>query len=156
MKFYTTSTSNINTSSFNVTSSGNVGIGCNPLPSKLTIYSNGSVGMSNLAPDHTLHIYSQYNEELEERFFNLAVCLSRDSFIDPEKLRSIYKNLMDLGSEDKDLINSFNIIDDILRSIKCPRDLSRRVIDTFIFCASNKIKVFREIDYLQMFEKIDA
>lgn len=161
MKFYTNtnytySSTSGSSSNFTIQSSGNVGIGTTPPSQKLTIYSNGSVGFSNIAPSHKLNIYSQYHDEMEKRFFDISILLSRRTQITSESLRSIYKNILDLGSEDSELIDGFNAVDKILSELKCSRDVFVQVIDVLIFCASHKISTFREVDYLKMFEKIDG
>jgi hypothetical protein len=161
MKFYTNTNYTVNSTSgssshFTVQSSGNVGIGTTPPSQKMTIYSNGHVGFANTAPSHQLHIYSKFNEDIEKMFFEISILLSRRTEITSESLRFIYKNLLDLGSEDQELIDGFNSIDKILFELKCPKDVFNKVIDAMIFCATHKLSTFRKIDYLKMFEKIDG
>jgi len=161
MKFYTNTNYTVNSTSgsssrFSVQSSGNVGIGTTPPSQKMTIYSSGHVGFGNTAPSHQLHIYSKFNEDIEKRFFELSITLSRKTEITPESLRYIYKNLLDLGSEDQELIDGFNSVDKILSELKCPREVFIQVMDAMMFCASHKISTFREVDYMQMFENIDG
>jgi hypothetical protein len=153
MKFYT-NTSNTGNVTFQY--SGNVGIGTSPVSNKMTINSNGSVTLGSPSPSHKLNIYSKLGDELEEKFCELSLMLGRQTNIDFRILRSIQKNLFDVGSEDQELIDSFIFIEKILHELKTPGEVYKKVIDTNIFCTTRKIRIFREIDYLQLFEKVDA
>jgi len=153
MKFYTNSTSNLNST---ITFSGNVGIGTTPPSQRLTINSNGWASIGNPNPSAKLHVYSEYHEELEKRFFQIAILLARNTKIDPESLNSIYKCLHNIGYDNDEIIASISKAEKILSDIGSSRELRISVMDLFIFCASHIIKHQRENDYIKIFEPLDA
>ncbi len=156
MKFYTNSSSNLN-SNIIFTSSGNVGIGTTPPPARLTINTNGwaSIG-GNLNPSSKLHVYSEHHEKLEQKFFEIAILLSRETKISSEGLRSIYKFLNDVGYSDDEIISSISEAEKILSNIGATRDIRIFVMDLFIFHVSHIIEHQRETDYIEIFEPLNA
>jgi hypothetical protein len=131
-------------------SSGNVGIGTINPSQKLTIYSNGSVGMAGTSFSNQIFVGGIF-EELRPKFFDIV--LNESSRFDGESVAKIYDMLKACGGTTGVVLDIFVRFKDILNEKGIGRNTEIALYDLFV----KKIYYsWVEPDSLiNIFEKID-
>jgi hypothetical protein len=131
-------------------SSGNIGIGTINPSSKMTIYSNGSVGMSGTSFSNQIFVGGIF-EELRPKFFDIV--LNESSRFDGESVAKIYDMLKACGGTTGVVLDIFVRFKDILNEKRISRNTEIALYDLFV----KKIYYsWVEPDSLiNIFEKID-
>jgi len=132
-------------------SSGNIGIGTINPSSKMTIYSNGSVGMSGTSFSNQVFVGGIF-EELRPKFFDIV--LNESSRFDGESVAKIYDMLKACGGTTGVVLDIFVRFKDILNEKRIGRNTEIALYDLFV----KKIYYsWVEPDSLiNIFEKIDG
>jgi hypothetical protein len=132
-------------------SSGNIGIGTINPSSKMTIYSNGSVGMSGTSFSNQIFVGGIF-EELRPKFFDIV--LNESPKFDGESVSKIYDMLKECQGTGEIILDIFVRFKDIINEKGISRNTEIALYDLFV----KKIYYsWVEPDSLiNIFEKIDG
>jgi hypothetical protein len=132
-------------------SSGNIGIGTINPSSKMTIYSNGSVGMSGTSFNNQVFA-GGIIQELSPKFFDIV--LKESSRFDGESVAKIYEMLKSCGGTSEFILDIFVRFKDILSEKRISRNTEIALYDLFVEKIYNS---WVELDSpINIFEKIDG
>lgn len=133
-------------------SSGNVGIGTINPSQKLTIYSNGSVGMSGTA-SRQLDIFDPIRQEILRKFFDIIIDASPK--FDGKSAAKIYELLENCGGGSNDnILDTFVRFKDAFIERKVNKKLEIELYNLFVeqiqntwgFDLRHEINIFERID----------
>ena len=131
-------------------SSGNIGIGTINPSSKMTIYSNGSVGMSGTSFSNQVFVGGIF-EELRPKFFDIV--LKESSRFDGESVAKIYDMLKACGGTTGVVLDIFVRFKDILNEKRIGRNTEIALYDLFVkkiydswIEPDSPINIFEKID----------
>jgi hypothetical protein len=131
-------------------SSGNVGIGTINPSNRMTIYSNGSVGMAGTAFHNQIFV-GGIIQELRPRFFD--VVLEASPKFDGESVSKIYDMLKECQGTSEIILDIFVRFKDIINEKRISRNTEIALYDLFVKKIYNS---WVEIDsHINIFEKID-
>jgi len=105
---------------------GNVGIGTIAPSQKMTIYSNGSVGLSNSNPGIPLDVHD--TEPLRIKLFDLITDASLKYKISGEFAMNLYDLFQSCGGNTEQVLKNFETLRDLLRE-KVPRSAEPEFYD---------------------------
>lgn len=133
-------------------SSGNVGIGTINPSQKLTIYSNGSVGMAGTA-SRQLDIFDPIRQEVRCKFFDIIIDASPK--FDGKSAAKIYELLENCGGSNDHILETFVRFKDFFVERKVNKKLEIELYDLFV----EQIRNTRGFDLrteINIFERIDG
>lgn len=113
--------------SSSITFTGNVGIGTIGPSQRMSIYSNGSVGLSMGNPNIPLHVH-EYGEPLRMKLFDLIIDASSKYKISGEFAMQFYDLFQHCGGNNEQILKNFETLRDLL-SGKVPRSAEQEFYD---------------------------
>ena len=131
---------------------GNIGIGTTPPSQRMTIYSNGSVGLSNGNPGIPLDVHN--TDPLRIKLFDLIVDTSLKYKISGEFAMELYDLFQYCGGNSEQVLKNFETLRALLRG-KVPRSEESEFYDII----ENKIRKMWGLGYeseIIIFESIDV
>jgi hypothetical protein len=132
-------------------SSGNVGIGTINPSQRLTIYSNGSVGMAGTSFNNQV-LDIDFLQELRHRFFDIV--LEASPKFDGESVAKIYDMIKACQGTSEIILDIFVRFKDIMNEKEIGRNTEIALYDLFVKKIYNS---WIEIDLpINIFEKIDG
>jgi hypothetical protein len=132
-------------------SSGNVGIGTINPSQRLTIYSNGSVGMAGTSFNNQV-LGIDFLQELRHRFFDIV--LEASPKFDGESVAKIYDMIKACQGTSEIILDIFVRFKDIMNEKEIGRNTEIALYDLFVKKIYNS---WIEIDLpINIFEKIDG
>jgi hypothetical protein len=132
-------------------SSGNVGIGTINPSQRLTIYSNGSVGMAGTSFNNQV-LDIDFLQELRHRFFDIV--LEASPKFDGESVAKIYDMIKACQGTSEIILDIFVRFKDIMNEKEIGRNTEIALYDLFVKKIYNS---WVEIDLpINIFEKIDG